>query len=317
MGAAGAGKTSILRRYFGGSFEKNRVPTIGADFYTGRIKNPIGTSEKKSTGTIHSDEGFLVLQIWDTAGRECTATGKYECTGAMDDDFLRHADAIMLVYDATSSTSFTQLLRWHSELMERLRNLEKFSAVLIVGNKIDVITERRRKNQRPERHSQLVPQRDVLGLNGNFKGKDSHYEYRVNLSKDVSKSQARDLKGSYLATYGEWTTDGSYLDSVLNSEARSHPDQDMVLLWCMRNGLMHIEASALDGTGLDNVMESLALLGLHNKEQIAESNITQSTNYETLSLQINEELDLQRRYASKENICFSLLRHLHIFFKSL
>jgi hypothetical protein len=44
------------------------------------------------------------------------------------------------------------------------------------------------------------------------------------------------------------STDGWYLDSVLNTEDGSHPDRDMVLLWCMRNGLTHCEVSALDGT---------------------------------------------------------------------
>jgi hypothetical protein len=41
---------------------------------------------------------------------------------------------------------------------------------------------------------------------------------------------------------------GSYLESLLSTEDRSHPDKDMVLLWCMRNGLKHVEVSALDGT---------------------------------------------------------------------
>ena len=40
---------------------------------------------------------------------------------------------------------------------------------------------------------------------------------------------------------------GSYLESLLSTEDGSHPDKDMVLLWCYRNGLNHHEVSALDG----------------------------------------------------------------------
>ena len=47
LGAAGAGKTSILRRYFSDTFHTNRIgyanriPTSGADYYTGRVRNPL------------------------------------------------------------------------------------------------------------------------------------------------------------------------------------------------------------------------------------------------------------------------------------
>ena len=161
----------------------------------------------------------------------------------------------MLVYDATSSTSFTQLLKWHADLMERMNRLDDVDStrrkrpfpVLIVANKIDIIKS---DIAEPKRRS-TVPQRDVLGLAGHFRGKDTPYEYRACVvSPDASKTldNRRVEISTYMATGNTWTTDGSYLDSVLNTEDRSHPDSEMVLLWCMRNGLKHFEVSALDGT---------------------------------------------------------------------
>lgn len=314
LGAAGAGKTSLVRRYFRGTFEQShRVPTLGSDFYTGRVRYSRSEDEKKDdSANMKDDETLVSLQVWDTAGRERKA--KY--TAALSDEFFRHADAAMLVYDATSSTSFSTLLGWYSDLVERMKVLNKELhrkrpfPILIVANKMDIILERQRKNQ-PERQKLLVPQRAVMGLKRDFKGKDNPYEYRVGPSQDVVNSSPRRVKeisSTYMATHGEWTTDGCYLDSVLNSEDRSHPDRDMVLLWCMRNGLIHIEASALDGTGVAKAMEALVSIALEYKddsEQLQEEKFKQETEEMFRS---NKALDLHRRYSPKERGCCGCVR---------
>ena len=51
----------------------------------------------------------------------------------------------------------------------------------------------------------------------------------------------------YVLGKSSGAADGSYLESLLSTEDKSHPDKDMVLLWCMRNGLQHVEVSALEG----------------------------------------------------------------------
>jgi GTPase SAR1 family protein len=38
LGAAGAGKTSLLRRYFYNQFDQHRMPTLGSDFYWGKVQ---------------------------------------------------------------------------------------------------------------------------------------------------------------------------------------------------------------------------------------------------------------------------------------
>lgn len=105
----GAGKTSILRRYFLKTFEEHsRVATLGADFYIGPVSlpNPSNSDEPE-------DEIIVNVQMWDTPGRERFYLNKRKrrYTASLSDSFFRQADAVMLVYDMTSSTSFTQLLR--------------------------------------------------------------------------------------------------------------------------------------------------------------------------------------------------------------
>lgn len=291
------------------------MPTLGSDFYTGRVRSPPSEERKADSPTsVIDDSSFVSLQVWDTAGSERKA--KY--TAALSDEFFRHADAAMLVYDATSSTSFSTLLRWHSDLMQRMRKMneelhrKRPFPVLIVANKMDIINERQRQNQ-PERHTQLVPQRDVMGLYDDFKGKDSRYEYRVSQSKDVGESSLRrveQISSTYIATNGKWTTDGSYLDSVLHSEDRSHPDRDMVHLWCMRNGLTLVEASAFDGTGVDKAMDSLVSLALEYKAEKDQAlQLEEKFKKETEEhFRTNKALDLHQRYSPKESVRCVFLR---------
>lgn len=253
LGAAGAGKTSILRRYFNDTFSSARVPTQGSDWYTGRVKRspqPPSSAEDEKKETLPPAD--VSLQIWDTAGRERFVAGKKsKYTAALSDEFFQYADAAMLVYDATSSTSFTQLLKWHADLMRRMKELSiTRMPILIVANKIDIF---KRDLLEPQKQKTSATQRrDVLGLKGNYRGKDIPYEYRASPATDDKKTLTENGRrveiSTYMATGDTWTTDQMYVDSVLNTEDISHPDRDMVLLWCMRNGLKHVEVSALDGT---------------------------------------------------------------------
>lgn len=246
LGAAGAGKTSILRRYFNDTFSSHRVPTQGSDFYTGRVKTPQHHVEDEKKADDYTD---VSLQVWDTAGRERFVAGrKTKYTAALSDEFFRHANACMLVYDATSSTSFTQLLKWHADLMRRMKELQiERMPILIVANKMDIL----KREFEPQQRRTTVPQRKVMGLPENFTGKDMPYEYRASPpsnTKEESTDNGRRVEiSTYMTTGDTWTNDQVYITSVLNTEDISHPDRDMVLLWCMRNGLKHMEVSALDG----------------------------------------------------------------------
>ncbi|KAL7561218.1 hypothetical protein ACA910_004140 [Epithemia clementina (nom. ined.)] len=303
LGAAGAGKTSILRRYFYKTFEKDtRVATLGSDFYIGRVSLPNPTND----GEPGSMTDMTVnLQMWDTPGRERFYLNKRKrrYTASLSDTFFRHADAVMLVYDMTSSTSFTQLLRWYADVLE-IRKKNCFP-VLIVGNKRDLFVANQQRATTLV-HPRRVAQRNVMGLGRDFRGRDFRYEYRVSTPIQSSKTKHRLSKQDVLAAHGttehsfflanreNWTTDNSYLDSLLNSEDASHPSVDMVLLWCMRNGLQHMEVSAATGEGVDQAIESILRLALQARAE------KEPLELQGISSGRKEELDFHERYAARE-----------------
>jgi GTPase SAR1 family protein len=336
LGGAGAGKTSILRRYFHGNFDPRRMPTLGSDFYSRKIPDPrespsppsdSAEDEKKegSTVTLPHPKALLSMQVWDTPGRErYAANRKPMYTAAFSDNFFKNADAALLLYDITSSTSFTHVLKWHADLMERIRRLEAMGErtrpfpALIVANKMDILV----RDTHPSRQQAVVLQRDVIGLTGKtFRGKDSRYEYSAcpppktssTSSASSSSTKMEPLRRQEISTYmgtGDQTSylqavlnndvQGSYLESLLSTEDGSHPDKDMVLLWCMRNGLKHMEVSALDGTGIDELMNEMVQMALTAQTAVQPTSPISPPPTTTLAeLQRNDELDLHRRYDPK------------------
>lgn len=221
LGGANAGKTSILRRYFHGTFDVDRMPTMGADFYSKKVEFDAALSDAASShagggegGTRNVEGGDagshalpqaplhpkaagppspplatstrpISVQVWDTPGRERYVNNdnrKARYTASFSDSFFKNVDAAVLVYDVSSSTSFTHVLKWHAELMERIRRMEATGErtrplpIVIVGNKTDIFQER--DTQKKLRKKEVVRQRDVLGVAGKtFRGQDYRYEY--------------------------------------------------------------------------------------------------------------------------------------------
>jgi GTPase SAR1 family protein len=273
---------------------------------------------------------FPPAVLQDTPGRERYYSNRqhYQTDAAsLGDTFFRKADAVMLVYDMTSSTSFTQLLKWYADLMDLFQNNPL--PILIVANKLDLFSADQR---RPSTlvNPRKVPQRVVLGL-GDFRGKDFRYEYQVSPKDSGSSStknpnqapQRRMEISTFLANRENWTTDGSYLESLLNSEDASHPDREMVLLWCMRNGLQHVEVSAATGEHVDEAIEALVRLALLSKQKKENNQRADNTGLPVPSsarssipdapTRRNERLDLHQRYAPDDECTF--LRPLTQLFK--
>ena len=363
LGAEAAGKTSLLRRYFHDTYDGTRMPTIGSDFYSGRVSFSRDTggsssSKQKPQQEQHHEHEEVIdvnLQMWDTPGRARFSLQRQnrKYAAVLTPDFFRQADAIMLVYDMTSSTSFTQLLKWYADLMELRKGSSSSSTqkrtknenprrrpvpFFIVGNKLDLF-QINAENGGPTHPSRRrrVEQRDVIGLKGNFRGKDFRYEYQVSLDDDhdhhdhtpttratpYSSSSSRkkstrknheppkvvvnrkrmEISSYYLANHDNWTSDFSYLESLLSSEDKSHPDREMVLLWCMRQGLKHYETSAATGEGVTDAVQALLQLALEEKEQQEQQRASHDVS-SCLSPTRQEKLDLHQRYAVKENDCF-------------
>lgn len=261
LGGQNAGKTSILRRYFHGQFYANaRMPTVGADVYTTITTTRSSTDETREAeeggedgGTTNGQPRPISIQVWDTPGRErfVNPNGNTRYTASFSDNFLRNLDAVCLVYDISSSTSFTHVLNWYYELIERIRRMKanqertRHLPIVIVGNKIDIFQDRDTRQTGPEK--EIVHQRNVLGLTGKWRGRDYRYEYSAksssgkrstdkldgNTNDDVGGKENRLELLTYLGTNTNYLEAilnnevyrGSYLDSLLSSEDNSHPDK--------------------------------------------------------------------------------------------
>ena len=116
LGNASVGKTSLLYQYVKNQYSQQYKATIGADFLT---KN------------IQKGEDTLQLQIWDTAGTE-----RYN---SMGQNFYKHSEACVLVFDLTVKDSFTSIDNWRKEFLAALgpKDPDNFPFVL-VGNKSDM-----------------------------------------------------------------------------------------------------------------------------------------------------------------------------------
>jgi small GTP-binding protein len=314
LGATSAGKTSFLRRFFYGKFEGNhRVPTVGSDFYTKLLTHPLASN----SDTEQQQQLSISLQLWDTPGRERLDAKRQRQQPSLQESFLQQADAYMLVYDVTSSTSFKQLLKWYADLVKLGGggDSSKSLPILIVGTKVDLLDH---QGQSATNQPCRETQRNVLGLqHRHWKGYNYQYEYQVSRNDDTaddyqSKSNLQATRRTEISSYQvsreNWTTDWSYLDGLLSSEDGSHPDRDMVILWCGRNDLKHMEASAATGRGVDEAVRELVGLALDAKQQKANEAYHLQQNDASIqsSLSYNKSLDLHLRYASKDERCCGL-----------
>ncbi|GIY59657.1 ras-related protein Rab-31 [Caerostris darwini] len=111
LGSQGVGKTSVIHRYVGQIFEQHTSPTIGASFFSIKIR---------------IDDKELELLIWDTAGQE-----RFRSMAPM---YYRNANAAILMFDITCYASFVSMKEWVNELKFRL---EDSIIMCVVGNKLD------------------------------------------------------------------------------------------------------------------------------------------------------------------------------------
>lgn len=96
LGSVSVGKSCLCERFLHERFTKGQGPTIGAAFGTKEV-----TVAKRTT---------LNLGVWDTAGAE-----RYE---SMTRHYFRGADAAIICYDLTDTTSFERMQHWVNELLK-------------------------------------------------------------------------------------------------------------------------------------------------------------------------------------------------------
>ncbi|XP_071735361.1 ras-related protein RHN1-like [Rutidosis leptorrhynchoides] len=117
LGDMGAGKSSLVLRFVKGQFLEFQESTIGAAFFS---------------QTLAVNDATVKFEIWDTAGQE-----RYHSLAPM---YYRGAAAAIVVYDITSSDSFTRAKKWVQELQKQGNsNL----VMALAGNKADLEEKRK------------------------------------------------------------------------------------------------------------------------------------------------------------------------------
>jgi Ras-related protein Rab-1A len=121
IGDSSVGKTSVLLRYVDDKFNAEFQTTIGVDF-------------KVSTVSVNNKQ--IKLQLWDTAGQD-----RFKNIVA---SYYRGAHGIILVYDITNQSSFSNVQRWYDEAQNYL---QKSVPKILIGNKSDLATMRQVRNE--------------------------------------------------------------------------------------------------------------------------------------------------------------------------
>lgn len=122
IGDPAVGKTSLLTNFCGEKFGYEYIPTVGVNI----TKEPV---------TIKDDMGKDItvnLMVWDIAGQPQFYM--------LHRPYFNGADGMMLVYDITRSSSFSNINNWFSTSIKY--GLSGIPRVLI-GNKIDLKDDRK------------------------------------------------------------------------------------------------------------------------------------------------------------------------------
>ena len=116
VGDGSVGKTAISERFLGGSFSTAYNLTIGTN---------ICTHETQIDG-----DRKLKFQIWDLAGQQ-----RFEFVRST---FYRGSHGIIMVFDVTNPTSFTNLREWAFEIIQNLGERKLPLPIELLGNKSDL-----------------------------------------------------------------------------------------------------------------------------------------------------------------------------------
>uniref|UniRef100_V9LCY8 small monomeric GTPase n=1 Tax=Callorhinchus milii TaxID=7868 RepID=V9LCY8_CALMI len=125
IGDAGVGKTCVVQRFKSGIFVERQGNTIGVDF---------------TMRTLDIQGKRVKLQIWDTAGQERFRSVTHA--------YYRDAQALLLLYDITSKTSFDNIRAWLTEIHEYA---QQNVVIMLLGNKADMTGERVIKREEGEK----------------------------------------------------------------------------------------------------------------------------------------------------------------------
>ncbi len=133
IGDGAVGKTSLIKKYTKGSFEKDYIKTIGAQF-------------SKYDEDIEGNN--CKLFFWDIAGQR-----EFDF---MRPTFYKGSKAAIIVFSHTDEESFNKIPEWHEDIKSHVGDLP----IVLFGNKIDLVKEEDTEN---EKIQEIVKGRGFLG----------------------------------------------------------------------------------------------------------------------------------------------------------
>ncbi len=136
IGDGGVGKTSLIKKYTKGSFKKEYIKTLGAQFskYDEKIEN-----------------SAVKLFFWDIAGQKEFSF--------MRPTFYKGSKAAIIVFSLAPNEiddSFKHISEWHEDIKKYCGNIP----IVLFGNKMDLVIDEELDESRVE---EIVDKRDFLG----------------------------------------------------------------------------------------------------------------------------------------------------------
>ncbi len=133
IGDGAVGKTSLIKKYTKGSFQKDYIKTLGAQF-------------SKYDEEIDGDN--CKLFFWDIAGQ-----AEFQF---MRPTFYKGSKAAIIVFSHTDEDSFKSIQNWHDDIKKYCGDLP----IVLFGNKTDLVDEKDLNN---DEVIKTVKERNFLG----------------------------------------------------------------------------------------------------------------------------------------------------------
>jgi len=132
IGNSGVGKTSIFRKLSTGEFNEKNISTIGIEKKSLDVSIEIDKDGKTEKKTFN-------ISFFDTAGQE-----KFR---AVTLSYYKETDGILLLYDITDRKSFDNVSIWVDSIKEAIEGNESKYAIILIGNKLDLVEEEKKERQ--------------------------------------------------------------------------------------------------------------------------------------------------------------------------
>ncbi|TFG01116.1 MAG: GTP-binding protein [Promethearchaeota archaeon] len=161
IGDGAVGKTSLIKKYTQGSFQKDYIKTLGAQF-------------SKYDEEVEGEN--CKLFFWDIAGQDEW--------NFMRPTFYKGSKAAIIVFSHTDDESFEHISEWHEDIKKYCGDIP----IVLFGNKLDLVDEDELNDEKVEN---LVEDKNFLNYyktsaktgTGVYQGfqaiiKDLYYKYK-------------------------------------------------------------------------------------------------------------------------------------------